>query len=194
MIMRTLPRPQHVCVLLTRGTGAQRAKLSSRPISWDSAAGTRHWQRTTPKQARPWIPPRHPPPNVTSLRHILGLRRPGGARGRQDTSQVTDCKFLGPGFPSLTTSSPAHSACPFAANLNEGSQTLGGKHSRLGRGATIVSLGKNKIKSTGALQLLITLTCAVRFPPRTALGSVCAPRAQTLLLPRAGSPLYSARN
>lgn len=40
-----------------------------------------------------------PPPNVTSLRHMPGLRRPGwGEGGRQDTSQVTDCKFLGPGF------------------------------------------------------------------------------------------------
>lgn len=143
-IKQTRPHVQHVCALLTEGTGAQRGKLLSRLISRDSAAGTRHGPCTTPNEAGPWIPPRHPPPGVTSLRHILGLRRPGGARGRQDTSQVTDCKFLGPGFPSLTTSSPARSACPFAANLHEGSQTLGGKHSRLGRGATIVSRGRKK--------------------------------------------------
>lgn len=36
---------------------------------------------TPPPEARSWTSPQQPPPNVTSLRHMLGLRRPGWGEG-----------------------------------------------------------------------------------------------------------------
>lgn len=63
------------------------------PTGWDTCSHGSVPGSKPPSQ-RPG--PGRLPTQVTSLRHMLGLQGAGWGEGRQDTSQVTDCKFLGP--------------------------------------------------------------------------------------------------
>lgn len=65
-----------LCPALRRGTGAQRGQLCPH-----SPGGTQRSQDSVlgcvlpppALEARSWTSPQQPPPNVTSLRHMLGL-------------------------------------------------------------------------------------------------------------------------
>lgn len=65
---------------------------------------------TVPRAMHPFPDPA-PPWDIFSA-HAGAEKGLDGAREGQDTSQVTDCKFLGPGSPSLTTLAHGLPAAP----------------------------------------------------------------------------------